>query len=1493
MIPAPTGRPRRIARTIDYLGQLGARLRDLQGFATLAFELMQNADDVPGATYIRFDVRDDALVVDNDGTFSRCGDPEGPVCLHNTTPPATHLCDFHRFREVAAGDKRAEQNTSGAFGFGFTAVYQVTDRPQLLSGGRHWILEEERPEAERVLVCDGGSCAVCGVSGLPGTRFILPWARDPASELRVALRSAVVDPDAPEHFVEEVAENASTALIFLRRLRRVELCRNGRLVLRVEREVDEEQGLLLLEDSLGNVGEWILVNGEFAEDAAELRALHGVRIERKRSHEIRLAIPREPLEQGVFCAFLPTRQSVGMPLHLHADFFPSNDRKRIQLGTDFQGEWNRAAIRAAARALVGAVPRLAAELGHQTLWSLFSAAEALVRDVEDGQREPGVEVLWQELSAAIPTLPVVYTSAGEWRSPRVGVYRVESPDSALEWLSAIGIDCVHRDLRPYYNLLTKVGVPLLDAEPFVSALRGLGLDRSVTRESWPAPVSADGGLAALWGETERMLARHRSAEAQASARRLMVGCAVALGRDGALHPADSLFRDDEETAALFERVHPEARFASADNPEPILGLCPAFRVGDAVTLLERRVNEGLLPELEPASLLAWFQGRLPELWIDADTRRRLKALPFFPGGDHELHPLSALVLAGGFEDTLGLAAVVDERRAGSVRPLLEALGAQELTLSRYASRLLPRAFENHDGAAATRALTFLAAHREALQQIGEFPAILSEVPLVPCLDGAWRAPGRSYFDVPAITEVLDGHAALADLSPSVVGGRALLEWLGVAEVPRLPDCVTRIQDLVALPPSEASVSAVRVVFRHLGERVRNLDALPRELQRLLDLRWLPSRKAPGRWLAPAEVHASYQSFVYESQACFLDIPLPVQNQSAQLIKLLRIASTPTLAQIVSHLLHSAEAGIPVNLEVYRRLDDSADHKEIERLRGKACILLPGGRYVEPANVYWSAHPFGPYRVHLGEALRRFGRFFDAIGVRQNPEATDAIRVIKEIARSLDEAEACEAATIDIVLGCWRMIEDALEDQHALAARLPALLAEVPSVPVDSGSLLPPSAVFFEDRAGLAAPFGPEIQSRSISRIPGASRAMMASGVRSLAAVVETRLLEAGNPFELPEIAELVEARRTSFCRIFNTFDPDTDPWVPSEQMASLAFFRVSTLTTQPVLPLATRELRGSAEAPTAHLHSAKRVVYFRQAENRIPWTAVAREIALLLFPEDEPGQIASALKEVLTASSGREAEEVLDELGFAPLQLHDLMELEDEVLEELGGEDTPDELEVEDEPSRPMEKDGHSTPTSHTPTDTPPTSPAPPVAPSGSVYRRRRPKPTPRPQSRLLSYVVPEAAEGDGGGDTERPGEDPVVTEHRKRVDAAGVQRVREYEERRGRTVQVMPPGNPGYDLLSQGSRGMARFIEVKSTSGPWAERGVGISHVQFGEAWDRRGAFWLYVVEHALEPVPTVYAIRNPAHRVREFMYDGNWKELAETEPGSCPSDGSDSVAG
>src|SRR5262245_56385897 len=124
---------RYLSRGQDYIGNISRILRDLQGHATVVHELIQNADDAPGAHKMRFVVTGTALEVWNDGTFDKCGDVQLDEC--EWLVEEGHLCDFHSFRLVGSGDKRSRPGTTGAFGIGFTAVYQLTDRPELISCG--------------------------------------------------------------------------------------------------------------------------------------------------------------------------------------------------------------------------------------------------------------------------------------------------------------------------------------------------------------------------------------------------------------------------------------------------------------------------------------------------------------------------------------------------------------------------------------------------------------------------------------------------------------------------------------------------------------------------------------------------------------------------------------------------------------------------------------------------------------------------------------------------------------------------------------------------------------------------------------------------------------------------------------------------------------------------------------------------------------------------------------------------------------------------------------------------------------------------------------------------------------------------------------------------------------------------------------------------------------------------------------------------------------
>src|SRR5512133_705221 len=94
------------SRAVDHIGFIRRTLEELTGFATLAFELIQNADDSQTATRLRFDIRDDALWVEDDGGFSDCGEQDLDPDDCPFREAHGYRCDFHSFRLVSGADKR-------------------------------------------------------------------------------------------------------------------------------------------------------------------------------------------------------------------------------------------------------------------------------------------------------------------------------------------------------------------------------------------------------------------------------------------------------------------------------------------------------------------------------------------------------------------------------------------------------------------------------------------------------------------------------------------------------------------------------------------------------------------------------------------------------------------------------------------------------------------------------------------------------------------------------------------------------------------------------------------------------------------------------------------------------------------------------------------------------------------------------------------------------------------------------------------------------------------------------------------------------------------------------------------------------------------------------------------------------------------------------------------------------------------------------------------
>lgn len=132
--------------------------------------------------------------------------------------------------------------------------------------------------------------------------------------------------------------------------------------------------------------------------------------------------------------------------------------------------------------------------------------------------------------------------------------------------------------------------------------------------------------------------------------------------------------------------------------------------------------------------------------------------------------------------------------------------------------------------------------------------------------------------------------------------------------------------------------------------------------------------------------------------------------------------------------------------------------------------------------------------------------------------------------------------------------------------------------------------------------------------------------------------------------------------------------------------------------------------------------------------------------------------------------------------------------------------------------------------------------------------------------------------DDDGPDPDGLDQAARMQIERHAIDLIIEREPALRRT----PDGNPGFDLYEIGASGeQVRWVEVKSMTGSLEDRAVGLSHKQFDCARDKGDAYWLYVVEHATDPVQArVLRIQNPVAHARTFTFDRGWRDIAQTEP-------------
>ncbi len=394
----------------------------------------------------------------------------------------------------------------------------------------------------------------------------------------------------------------------------------------------------------------------------------------------------------------------------------------------------------------------------------------------------------------------------------------------------------------------------------------------------------------------------------------------------------------------------------------------------------------------------------------------------------------------------------------------------------------------------------------------------------------------------------------------------------------------------------------------------------------------------------SSLYAPYRSYLFESQGKILNAPSPNRD----FLEFLGVHIDPPPDLVVRHLLYCAECGNPVNREVYRFLKDESDTSAIEELKSTKCLWL-GHAYRSPDHVFWGDHPFGQYRWRLAEDLRGYGNLLEKIGVTDSPDHEDALHVLNQISSEYGEANnPLHDEAYAVVMGCWQMLEKAL-DEGVVTSEWFGSLRNTKSIPNKSKVLYLPTWLFFENRVGLSAKFGKFLANNVIPQPLGTRRAFLAAGVRQLGSAVEIDLIRVENPANDPDSIKRLRQRQGEIARVLFGRMGSNEVQNALGRLNHLDCKSATSLELRYRLNAFNIDQASPPELSPALYHPAQHSLWATRSNGQIPLAPLARELAIALCPEEDPGLFAAGLKEVLTANTTGEAAKVLDELGFPQL----------------------------------------------------------------------------------------------------------------------------------------------------------------------------------------------------------------------------------------------------
>lgn len=1007
--------------TVNLLGDIASRLTSLRGIDVMAFELIQNAEDSE-ASIMKIAVDDDGIKIYTDSVFRRCANRENASCT-GMLGFSDRKCDWHRIREIAGGEKGlAETNSIGRFGIGFISVYQITDTPIITSDRLTMKFDPSEPARSIVFVDSEINT---------GTTLFLPWALDKNSKARQAFTSAPVVKSANYNAIAtEFGRAAMKAMLFLRKLEKIEVYRNGNTLHTAQAN-----------NPPGNIREivlgprtvrmkWLVFSNPNCAQLGEIEDQNESIASQKRRKNVEIAIPIDGLSEteGRLYAFLPTQQTFEFPLHINGDFFPDQSRKRIIFEdiseNDATAKWNQALIESAASLFVTNLLKINEVLSPIDFWRLLLGAQKMFASTERiGSDYPDCySFFWKLIQVAIKKYELVISEDGtkNYIDDVVIVIGQKLPEKR-RILTKLGLAPVASELKQFEELLRALGANNLNLRHIVDSAKESEFLKEISNSDIVSEEQLERDLAPLWELVDELLAVRKEDDLDQVVEEFKL-LRIFLNQNlVCTNIIESRFIAHHVDTELTKFLVGNANFMhqKISSFKAIMAIGKKFNLTYVLEKLESAYQEDASNKLHLNSIHLLLENIINKSQLAENEQSILANLPIWPSTTGLRVPAANAKIPGDFVDPLGIAGLISMKDISKEGQLIlkRSLEVEELSIENYVLDVLPNYFSSSGCTLNPKNFNLL------LREFANNPKIfgyertllaLKQLPFIPNTEGKFTSASQVILISQESMELFsEGISGWIDhrYCPTEIELLEVLRKIGAKTTPAFSAVLQFWERIVVEEPPIQLREKIAKLLKYMSANRQNWDESEmKEILKVSDFnnqRRFPVQNDPDLWHSATNVYSPEwaETFSTCSDALVLDISLEEKAALQFSETFFGIKSQPEVSLLIRQIRNLQKTNSPPSKRVYILLDrliradnSGKDSMRLAELREEPFIFLDGNFHKASRLFLNTVHLGARFSQVDSTFVSRHANLVEALDIHENPDCGDVISLLGEISK---------------------------------------------------------------------------------------------------------------------------------------------------------------------------------------------------------------------------------------------------------------------------------------------------------------------------------------------------------------------------------------------------------------------------------------------------------------------------------------------------------------